>query len=190
MEYGSFVALVWVDAHGPHTCWGTVSEADVQLPTTGNSPPLLDSLETLDPLAGVETGGAVLDGAGRLIGMVTSVTGQTLVVTPGWLASIVSQDLISDGRVVHGWLGITGQTISLSPSDTAVEVMSVRAGGAAAKAGVEPGDLIEAVNGTPIRTMSDIVAVLYSLPPDQAVVLNVVRRGHTWDAHARLTAAA
>jgi hypothetical protein len=28
------------------------------------------------------------------------------------------------------------------------------------------------------------------LPPDQAVVLNVVRRGHTWDAHARLTAAA
>jgi S1-C subfamily serine protease len=190
MEYGSFVALVWVDAHGPHTCWGTVSEANVQLPTTGNSPPLLDSLETLDPLAGVETGGAVLDGAGRLIGMVTSVTGQTLVVTPGWLASIVSQDLISDGRVVHGWLGITGQTISLSPSDTAVEVMSVRAGGAAAKAGVEPGDLIEAVNGTPIRTMSDIVAVLYSLPPDQAVVLNVVRRGHTWDAHARLTAAA
>jgi hypothetical protein len=28
------------------------------------------------------------------------------------------------------------------------------------------------------------------LPPDQAVVLNVVRRGRTWDAHARLTAAA
>ena len=190
MGYGSFVALVWVDNKGPHTCWGTVSELDVQLPTTGNSPPLLVSVEALDPVAGVETGGVVLDGAGRLIGMVTSVAGTTLVATPGWLAAIVSEDLISNGRVVHGWLGITGETTSVSSSRTAVEVLSVSPGGAAAKAGVKPGDLIEAVNGKPIRTMSGVVAALYSLPPDQAVVLNVVRRGHMWDAHARLTAAA
>jgi hypothetical protein len=38
--------------------------------------------------------------------------------------------------------------------------------------------------------MSGIVAALYSLSPQQAVVLDVVRRGHVWDAHARLTAAA
>ena len=128
MGYGSFVALVWVDNAGPHTCWGTVSELDVQLTSTGNSPPLLESVETLDPLAGVETGGVVLDGAGRLIGMITSVTGKTLVATPGWLADIVSEDLISNGRVVHGWLGITGETASVSSSKTAVEVMSVRPG--------------------------------------------------------------
>ena len=190
MAYGSFVAVVWVDAHGPHTCWGAVNEADVQLSSAGDSPPLLDSLVALNPLAGVETGGVVLDGAGRLIGMITSVDSQTMVATPGWLAAIVSQDLITSGRVVHGWLGITGQTTSVSPSATAVEVMSVAAGGAAARAGVRPGDLIEAVNSKPVRTMSDIVAALYSLPPHQAVVLDVVRRGHVWDAHARLTAAA
>ena len=187
---GSFVALVWVDHAGPHTCWGTVSELDVQLTSSGNSPPLLESVETLDPLAGVETGGVVLDGAGRLIGMVTSVAGKTLVATPGWLADIVSEDLISNGRVVHGWLGITGETTSVSSSKTAVEVMTVKPGGAAAKAGVKAGDLIEAVNGKPTRTMSGIVAALYSLSPQQAVVLGVVRRGHVWDAHARLTAAA
>ena len=190
MGYGSFVAVVWVDGHGPRTCWGTVSQADVELPSTGDSPPLLDSLVMLDPLAGVEAGGAVLDGAGRLIGMITSVNGQTMVATPGWLAAIVSQDLISEGRVVHGWLGITGQTTSVSPTRTAVEVMSVKAAGGAAKAGLRPGDLIEAVNGKAVRTMSDIVAALYSLPPNQAVVLNVVRRGHMWAAHARLEAAA
>jgi len=190
MGYGSFVAVVWVDDHGPHTCWGTVNEADVQLSSATDSPPLLDSLVALDPLAGVETGGVVLDGAGRLIGIITSVSGQTMVATPGWLAAIVSQDLITSGRVVHGWLGITGETTPVSPSATAVEVTSVAAGGAAAKAGVRPGDLIEAVNSKPVSTMSDIVAALYSLPPNQAVVLNVVRRGHLWDAHARLTAAA
>ena len=190
MGYGSFVALVWADDDGPHMCWGTVSALDVQLTSTGNSPPLLESLETLDPFAGVETGGLVLDGAGRLIGIVTSVAGKTLVATPGWLAAIVSEDLMSNGRVVHGWLGITGETATVSSSRTAVEVMSVDPGGAAAKAGVQPGDLIEAVNGKPISTMSGIVAALYSLSPDQAVVLNVVRRGRMWAAHARLTAAA
>ena len=125
MGYGSFVALVWVDDHGSHTCWGTVSELGVQLTSTSSSPPLLDSLETLDPPAGVQAGGVVLDGAGRLIGMVTSVAGTRLVVTPGWLAAIVSEDLISNGRVVHGWLGITGETTSVSSSNTAVEVLSV-----------------------------------------------------------------
>ena len=190
MGFGSFVALVWVDRSGPRTCWGVVSELDVQLTSAGNSPPLLESLQTLDPLAGVETGGVTLDGAGRLVGMVTSVTGKTLVATPGWLANIVAQDIISRGRVVHGWLGITGETTSVSSSKTAVEVMSVAPGGAAAKAGVKPGDLIESVNGKPTSTMSGIVAALYSLAPQQAVVLNLVRRGHLWSTHARLSAAA
>jgi len=45
---------------------------------------------------------------------------------------------------------------------------------------VKAGDLIEAVNGKPTRTMSGIVAALYSLSPQQAVVLGVVRRGHVW----------
>jgi len=190
LGYGSFVALVWVDSAGPHTCWGTISEMDVQLTSTSNSPPLLESVETLDPLMGVETGGVVLDGAGRLIGMVTSVAGKTLVATPGWLADIVSTDLIANGRVVHGWLGITGETKTVSAAKTAVEVVSVKPGGAAAKAGVRPGDLIEAVNSKPTKTMAGMVAALYSMSPEQAVVLAVVRRGHTFDAHARLAAAA
>jgi S1-C subfamily serine protease len=163
---------------------------DVQLTSTSNSPPLLESVETLDPLMGVETGGVVLDGAGRLIGMVTSVAGKTLVATPGWLADIVSTDLIANGRVVHGWLGITGETKTVSAAKTAVEVVSVKPGGAAAKAGVRPGDLIEAVNSKPTKTMAGMVAALYSMSPEQAVVLAVVRRGHTFDAHARLAAAA
>jgi len=188
--YGSFVALVWVDSAGAHTCWGTVSDLDVKLTSSVESPPLLESLEAMEPLAGAATGGVIVDGAGHLMGMVTSVSGTTLIATPGWLANIVSGDLISDGRVVHGWLGITGETTSVSPSETAVRVVTVSPGGAAAKAGVAPGDLIEAVNGEPTRTMSDMVAALYSLPPDQSVTLDVDTNGHLWDAHARLTAAA
>jgi serine protease Do len=69
-------------------------------------------------------------------------------------------------------------------------VVTVSPGGAAAKAGVEPGDLIEAVDGEPTQTMSDMLAALYLLPPDQSVTLDVDTNGHLWDAHARLMAAA
>jgi S1-C subfamily serine protease len=122
--------------------------------------------------------------------MITGSSGKALIATPGWLAKVVSGDLIAAGRVIHGWLGITGETASLSAYGTAVKVVSVSPGGAAAKAGVKQGDMIEAVNGEPTRTMSDMVAALYSLAPDQAVVLNIDRHGHTWDTRARLTAAA
>jgi S1-C subfamily serine protease len=122
--------------------------------------------------------------------MVTGSTGNALIATPGWLAAIVSGDIISDGRVVHGWLGITGETAQLSPTETAVKVLSVSPGGAAAKAGVKKGDLIEAVNGEPTTTMVDMAAALYSLPPDRAVTLNLDRHGRDFESRARLTAAA
>jgi S1-C subfamily serine protease len=188
--FGSFVAVIWVDGTGTHSCWGTVSDLDVKLSSSDDSPPLLESLETLDPTVGVATGGVIVDGTGHLVGMITGAGNGTLVATPGWLADIVSTDLISYGRVVHGWLGITGETATMSPTATAVKVLSVTKGGAAAKAGVKPGDLIEAVNGESTSTMPDMVAALYSLPPNRSVKIDVDRDGHTWDTKARLTAAA
>jgi S1-C subfamily serine protease len=187
---GAFVALVWMGNDEPQTCWGTVDELDVPLTATDNSPPLLESLKAFDPMPQMASGGVVIDGAGHLLGMVTSVAGETLIATPGWLADMVSRELISSGRVVHGWLGITGETASVSATQTAVEVLSVAPGGAAAKAGVKPGDLIEALDGEPIAAMSGIVAALYSLPPNRMIMLQVLRSGHAWDARARLTAAA
>ncbi len=86
----------------------------------------------------VAVGGVVVDGAGRFIGMVTGEAGKTLWAIPGWLATIVSGELINKGRVVHGWLGVTGETVTLSPTETGVKILSVRHGGAAAKAGVRP----------------------------------------------------
>jgi S1-C subfamily serine protease len=188
--YGAFVALVWVDASGPHTCWGTVNQLDMRLSSKQDSPPLLDGLQSFEAPGSVATGGVLLDGAGRLIGMITSVTGKALIATPGWLANVVSADIIANGRVVHGWLGISGETVALSQTQTAVKVVSVTPRSAAAKAGVKAGDLIESVNGEPTASMADMVAVLYSLPPNRSVKLDVSRRGHLWDTLARLTAAA
>jgi len=185
---GAFVALVWVGEDGAHTCWGTVSALDV--PVTYGSPPLLESLQALDKVPGSANGSVVIDGDGHLIGMVTSVAGKSLVATPGWLVDVVSRDLIATGRVEHGWLGIKAETVSIAGDMTAVKIISVEPNSAAAKAGMKPGDLIREVNGVPVKTMADMLATLYSMPPEQSIMLNIVRKGHAWAAHARLAAAA
>jgi S1-C subfamily serine protease len=190
MAYGTFVALAWVDAQGAHTCWGTVDQIDVRLSSTEGSPPLLETVQTFEAPGAMATGGVLLDGAGRLMGMITNVAGDNLVATPGWLAEVVSGDIIAEGHVVHGWLGIKGETAAVSASETAVKVVAVTPGSAAAKAGVKAGDLIEAIDGQPTKTMPDMVAALYSLRPNQKISLGVDTRGHLWDAHARLSAAA
>lgn len=187
---GTFVALVWVDQDGTHTCLGTIDELNVPLAAPSGSPPLLDSLRVLEPVPVTAEGGVIIDGDGHLIGMVTNVAGEALMATPGWLADVVSRDLISNGRVVHGWLGITGETVSTASTGTAVRVVAVKAHGAAADAGVKPGDVIEDLNGVPVRSMPDMMAALYSLPPDQSIVLNVLRGGHLWAARASLASAA
>ena len=189
---GAFVALVWVDRDGTHSCWGSVSKLGVAIGSSADNPPFLEALQSLAPMPGSSAGSVAIDGAGRPIGMVTSIDGSSLVVTPGWLADLVSNEIIATGRVVHGWLGITGETVSATPSGTgtAVEVLTVTPSGAAAKAGVKPGDLIEDVNGRPIRTMGAMMVALYSLHPDQEVELDLLRGGHFWAAHARLAAAA
>ena len=69
--------------------------------------------------------GGIRRRSGRPIGMVTGSSGSALIATPGWLAAVVSSELISGGRVAHGWLGIRGQTAVVSPSETAVKVLSV-----------------------------------------------------------------
>ena len=185
---GSFIAFVWADGNMTRMCMGTVSALGI--PASVESPPVLVSLETLDNTDQVAVGGVVVDGAGHFIGMVTGEAGKTIWAIPGWLATIVSGELIDKGRVVHGWLGVTGETVPVSPTETGVKILSVRRGGAAAKAGVRRGDIIEAVNGEPTRTMADMAGVLYTLPPYRAVVLSIDRRGHMWAADARLTPAA
>lgn len=189
-ETGTFAALVWTGTDGPQACWARVNHVDVQLTTSAASPPLMESLTMVDGTQGVEDGGVLVDASGRLLGMVTATTGNTLLAAPEGLVDVVAQDIISNGEVVHGWLGITGKTASLSAARTAAEVLSVSSGGAAAQAGLKAGDLIDAVDGSSVASMSQVVAKLYVMQPNESVELSVVRHGHRLDLDACLKPAA
>src|SRR5690606_21458455 len=66
-------------------------------------------------------------------------------------------------------------------------VNEVVAGSAALKAGIEPGDVIRSVNGSPINTFSDLPPAIGALPPGSKVRLSVLRDGKEREITATLT---
>ena len=88
---------------------------------------------------------------------------------PSDLVVGVADELRSQDRVVHGWLGMQGTD---APDGGGATVAAVQSGGPASGV-LQVGQLIVAVDSTPVRTMAELRARLYVLPPGTAVTLSV-----------------
>jgi S1-C subfamily serine protease len=148
--------------HGSVTA-GVVSALGRALPTRSRSAGGLveNVIQTDAALNPGNSGGALADGLGRVIGINTAVAGIGLglaVPINDATRKIVSQ-LMTEGRVRRAFIGIVGGARPLPPrfatggGGTAVEVVEVVQGSPAARAGLRPEDLIVEVDG---RSMSDI----------------------------------
>ncbi len=131
------------------------------------------------------SGGPLLDIDGRVIGINTAIvaTGQGIGFSiPINAAKDVLRQLIASGRVVRGWLGIAIQDITddLSKSFDVEErhgilVADVMKGGPAEAAGLEPGDVIIAFAGRPVREVPELQRAVAAATPGKPVELTVVR---------------
>jgi S1-C subfamily serine protease len=116
---------------------------------------LIDRRIILDiELAHREEGGPVFDAAGGCLGMSTfGPRGQVIVIPHATIARVVPQ-LIRDGRVSRGWLGVALQAVAVpdalrenADQSSGMMVMSVVENGPAAQAGIVAGDIILSVDG-------------------------------------------
>lgn len=191
---GALVSMVWVEPDAIQVCLGTVAQIDAQLSASAASPPLLEAIQPAMPIPPHAQGAALIDGSGQLVGILTGGRQGAALVTPSWVANVVANELMSGRhRVVRGFLGISGVATSQSGGGSVVQgvkVVAVLPGGAAAAAGLKPGDIIQSVNAQLVTSMSQLVAALYSLPPHTSVVLGLVRDHRVWRADASLTAVA
>ena len=115
-----------------------------------------------------EPGDPLLNQAGDVIGIFYG-TGPSPAFLPTQLVLGVSDDLRSTGRVSHGWLGVEGATPAGTTGARVATVMS----GSPATGLLQAGDVVVALNSVPIRSMADLRARLYVLPPDSTVGLEV-----------------
>jgi Do/DeqQ family serine protease len=158
-----------------------------------------DFLQTDAPINRGNSGGALVNTASELIGInsqILSPSGGSIglgFAVPSNMARTVVEQLINNGRVRRGQLGVTVLRI---PSEEAtklgvtqgpgVVVFQVQEGSGADRAGLQRGDVITALNGTAISEPNTFRNQIAGTPPGSEVTLTIKRNGQEQQVRARL----
>jgi serine protease DegS len=133
------------------------------------------------------SGGALVDFRGELIGINTAVLGKNLgaegigVAIPVDLVRGVMREIVTHGRVIRGWIGIIAVDVNAEDAARAglpkpgVAIANLYRDSPAANAGLARRDLIESVNGAPVRNAQDALARIASHKPGSTVRLTGIR---------------
>lgn len=168
---------------------GMVSALDRDISTYDSSTGTYTTINMFQIDAAVNSGnsgGPVYDRSGKVIGIVTAKYSNTGVEGLGFAVPIndavtIAEDLISKGYVSgKAYLGIQADTLPASVSQyynlpAGAYVVSVESGSCAEKAGLEAGDIITAVDGTPITGSDDLISVKKSYRAGDEAILSVSR---------------
>ncbi len=146
------------------------------------------------------SGGALVDVEGRLIGINSAILshnggfqGVGFAVPTEMVGSIAS-NLVENGKVVRGYLGVNIQNITPALADSfslknpeGALIAEVLPDSPAAKAGLKEGDVVTAVNGTTVKDSNTLRMTVTSLKPGSKLALDVLRDGKI--EHVTATAA-
>lgn len=158
------------------------------------NPPVSSSIESFIQTDAVinrgNSGGALVNAQGELIGINSAIASQTGVyegygfAIPVNLAKKVMDDFLKYGEVKRGFIGVTFQELN---SDLAKQlnvkeinglyVSSTVDGGAAASAGVKKGDIIKKLDGDEVITSAELQEKIGRMRPGDKVALTVLRDG-------------
>ncbi|MGH9231326.1 MAG: S1C family serine protease [Acidimicrobiales bacterium] len=180
---------------------GIVSGLHRSIPGSARTTPaLVDLIQTDAPISPGNSGGALVDADGRIIGInVAYIPPAARAVSIGFaipaptVRDVVGQ-LLDDGDVSHAFLGI--RPAPLTPEiasrlgadvDAGVVVLDVVSGGPAEDAGMTPGDVITAIDDQQIDTVEDLLATLRDHAPGDEITVAVAREGDTVELTVTLT---
>jgi S1-C subfamily serine protease len=167
---------------------GVVSALGRSLPTrAGRTVRIVDDvIQTDAALNPGNSGGALLDGRGRVVGINTAVAGigLGLAVPVNATTRQIIGALMHDGRVRRAWIGIAGGARPLPPAlaaalgrSSGLEVVEVIADSPADRAGVRPEDLVVGVGDEPVGGVNDLQRLLTAETIDRPVELEIYRGG-------------
>jgi Do/DeqQ family serine protease len=159
-----------------------------------------DYLQTDASINPGNSGGPLVNLNGEVIGINTMILGKYGSVglgfaVPSNMAKKVSEQLIKNGKVVRGWLGVNVQPITPDLAKalkvdpyTGALVSDCAVNGPAAQAHLVPGDIITKVAGKPIHDDQELIREIINHDVGQPVALEVMRTGKLFTASAILAA--
>jgi serine protease Do len=147
------------------------------------------------------SGGALIDTRGDLVGINTAIlSGETGgnqgigFAIPANLVHNIMDQIMKNGKVTRGYMGILPQELTPEmakafgvPNTHGIALANVIADGPAAKAGLKVGDVITAVNGTPVDDVNSFRLQVAGFAPGTTIHLKVDRNGQTMDLAVTLT---
>ncbi|GAA3538400.1 trypsin-like peptidase domain-containing protein [Kribbella ginsengisoli] len=174
---------------------GVVSALGRSLPVrSGTASRIIeDVIQTDAALNPGNSGGALADGNGRVIGINTAVAGigLGLAVPMNPTTRRIIYSLLHDGRVRRAYLGLVTTPAPLRPQlaerfgqRNALRVVEVISGSPAADAGLRQGDLVLAVDGTPLRDAQSLQRQLFADAIGRRTEITAVRNGALVDVVA------
>ncbi|MBE2263733.1 MAG: trypsin-like peptidase domain-containing protein [Burkholderiaceae bacterium] len=136
------------------------------------------------------SGGALVDVNGHLMGINTAIysrSGGSMGIgfaIPVSTARIVMEAIVRDGEVTRGWIGVEpsdltpelAQTFGIK-ADSGVIITGVLQNGAAAQAGIRPGDVINSIAGEPVNSVTDLLSRVAALKPGSPARFALTRQG-------------
>jgi serine protease Do len=182
----------WVLAVGnPFGLGGTVTAGIVSASgrDIGNGP--YDDFIQIDaPVNKGNSGGPAFDTSGEVMGVNTAIyspsggsVGIAFSIPASTVKTVIAQ-LKDKGTVSRGWIGVQIQPVTQDIADSlglkAAEgalVAEPQADGPAAKAGIKSGDVITAVNGTPVKDARELARTIGGFAPGNSVKINVFQKG-------------
>lgn len=168
---------------------GIISGLHRQIPGSASTgAPLVDLIQTDAAISPGNSGGAVLDAQGEVVGMSVAYIPPTAgavalgFAIPAATVVDVADQLLATGTARHAYIGI--QPATLTPEiarllginrTSGVVAMQVATPSPAAEAGIQPGDIVIAFNGQETATAEELIAALRSTKPGDRVQLTVQR---------------
>ena len=124
------------------------------------------------------SGGAVVDTAGRVLGIATSALSRIAgLAVPVSTVNRVIDELLRTGHVSRGYLGLGLHPVIMPDGETGLIVLSSEKDGPAASAGVMIGDVLVTLGGRPARDTDDIQSALGSESVGKPIAARIVRGG-------------
>ncbi len=169
---------------------GVVSALGRSLPArSGQAVRVIDNLIQTDAsLNPGNSGGALVDSIGRVVGVNTAVAGVGLGLAVPINAATrkIIGSLMSEGRVRRAYLGVAGGVRPLPPQqrerwegENCVEVVEVVEDSPAGRAGLRPEDLVVEVDGTRVNDVGDLQRLMVAELIGATVPITVIRQGRT-----------
>jgi serine protease Do len=182
----------WVLAVGnPYGLGGTVTAGIISARGRDiGSSPYDDFIQIDAPVNKGNSGGPAFNASGRVVGVTTAIyspsggsVGIGFAIPAETVKSVVSQ-LRDHGEVTRGWIGVQIQPVTpdiasslgLRKAEGAL-VDEPQPDGPAARAGIRSGDVIQSVDGDPVKDSRDLAKKIAGLAPGQNATLGIVQDG-------------